>query len=174
MSNLTIPSPFAVDGLLYITSGYFQDQKRPVFAIKPGAEGDISLDDGETSNQYIQWSLEKMGPYNTSPIVYGGYYYTLLDRGMLTCHDAKTGELVFDRTRFPSGASFTSSPWAYNGKLYYLDEGGDTFVMPVGREFKVERTNSLDELCLATPAISKGNLLLRTASQVYCISNAVD
>ena len=171
MSNLTIPSPFVVDGLLYITSGYFQDNQRPVFALRPGAKGDITLGDGEASNEFIQWSLEKMGPYNTSPIVYGGYYYTLLDRGMITCHDAKTGELVYDRTRFPQGASFTASPWAYNGKVFFLNENGDTYVMPLGREFKIERTNSLDELSIATPAISQGKLLLRTASQVYCISN---
>jgi outer membrane protein assembly factor BamB len=172
MSNLTIPSPFAVDGLLYITSGYFQDKDRPVFAVKPGAKGDITLGDGQTSNEYIQWSLEKMGPYNTSPIVYHGLYYTLLDRGMITCHDAKTGELIYDRTRFPEGASFTASPWAYNGKVFFLDEDGKTYVMPSGREFKIERTNPLDELCLSTPAISQGKLLIRTASQVYCIGTS--
>jgi outer membrane protein assembly factor BamB len=172
MSVLTIPSPFAVDGLLYMTSGYFQDDKRPVYAIKPGAEGDITLGEGEAANKFIQWSAQKMGPYNTSPIVYGGFYYTLLDRGMLTCHDAKTGELVFDRTRFPQGATFTASPWAYNGKLFFLDEDGDTHVMPVGREFTIERTNSLDELCLSTPAICQGKLLVRTALQVYCIGKA--
>ncbi len=171
MSVLTIPSPFVVDGLLYITSGYFQDSRRPVFALKPGAKGDITLVEGDTSNEFIQWSLQKMGPYNTSPIVYRGFYYTLLDQGMITCHDAKTGELVFDRTRFPQGRSFTASPWAYNGKVFFLAEDGDTHVMPVGREFKVERTNSLDELCIATPAISQGKLLIRTGSQVYCISN---
>ena len=171
MSVLTIPSPFAVDGLLYITSGYFQDTKRPVFALKPGAKGDITLGEGDTSNEFIQWSLQKMGPYNTSPIVYRGLYYTLLDRGMITCHDAKTGELIYDRTRFPQGASFTASPWAYNGKVFFLDEDGDTFVMPAGREFKIEQTNSLEELCIATPAICQGKLLFRTASQVYCISN---
>ncbi|MEX2112019.1 MAG: PQQ-binding-like beta-propeller repeat protein [Pirellulales bacterium] len=171
MSVLTIPSPLVADGLLYITSGYFQDAKRPVFAIRPGATGDITLADGETANEYIPWSLQKMGPYNTSPIVYGGLYYTLLDRGMLTCHDAKTGELVFDRTRFPQGASFTASPWAYNGKLFFLDENGSTYVMPVGREFQVERTNALDELTLASPAIAQGKLLIRTASQVYCVGS---
>jgi outer membrane protein assembly factor BamB len=171
MSNLTIPSPFAVDGLLYVTSGYFQDKNRPVYAVRPGAKGDITLADKETANEFIAWSLEKMGPYNTSPIVYGGYYYTLLDQGMLTCHDAKTGELVYDRTRFPQGAKFTASPWAYNGKVFFLDEGGKTFVMPVGREFNIERTNDLDELTIATPAISQGKLLLRTASQIYCITN---
>jgi outer membrane protein assembly factor BamB len=171
MSVLTIPSPFAVDGLLYITSGYFQDKNRPVYAIQLGAQGDITLDEGETSNEYIKWSLEKMGPYNTTPIVYGGRYYTLLDQGMLTCHDAKTGDLIFNRTRFPQGASFTASPWAYNGKVFFLSEAGDTYVMPAGSEFKIERTNPLDELCIATPSISQSKLLIRTASQVYCISN---
>ena len=169
MSVLTIPSPFVADGLLYITSGYFQDNKRPVFAIRPGASGDITLGEGESSNESIAWSVQKMGPYNTSPIVYRGHYYTLLDRGMLTCHDAKTGELVFDRTRFPAGASFTASPWAYNGKIFFLDESGTTYVMPAGTEFGIERTNSLDELCIATPSISQGKLLIRTASKVYCI-----
>ncbi len=171
MSVLTIPSPFVVDGLLYITSGYFQDSKRPVFAIRPGASGDISLSDDETSNEHIAWSLQKMGPYNTTPIVYGGFYYTLLDRGMITCHDAKTGELVYDRKRFPQGATFTASPWAYNGKVFFLDEDGTTHVMPVGTEFEIERTNALDELCIATPSVAAGKLLIRTASKVYCISN---
>ena len=170
MSVLTIPSPFVVQDLLYITSGYFQDNKRPVYAIKPGARGDISLKPDETANKFISWSLQRMGPYNTSPIVYKGKYYTLLDRGMLTCHNALTGELVFNRTRFPQGASFTASPWAYNGKLFFLDENGTTHVMPAGGEFKIESTNELNELCIATPAISQGKLLLRTASSVYCIS----
>jgi outer membrane protein assembly factor BamB len=172
MSVLTIPSPLVADGLLYITSGYFQDNKRPVFCLKPGATGDITPGDGEDSNEFIAWSLEKMGPYNTSPIVVGGYYYTLLDRGMITCHNAKTGELVYNRKRFPQGASFTSSPWSYNGKVFFLSEDGRTFVMPVGNEFKVERINPLEELCLATPAICQGNLLLRTVSGVYCISKS--
>ncbi len=172
MSVLTIPSPFVKNGLLYITSGYFQDSKRPVFAIKPGATGDLTLQDDQQSNDHIVWSLQRMGPYNTSPIVYGGYYYTLLDRGMITCHDAKTGQIVYNRQRFPRGASFTASPWAYNGKVFFLDESGNTFVMPVGKEFKIERTNALNELALATPSISQGKLLIRTASKVYCISNA--
>jgi outer membrane protein assembly factor BamB len=170
MSSLTIPSPFVVGGLLYITSGYFQDKQRPVYAIKPGATGDITLGEGESANEFIKWSLDKMGPYNTSPIVYRGLYYTLLDQGMITCHDAQTGELVFNRTRFPQGASFTASPWAYNGKVFFLSEAGDTYVMPAGREFAVERVNALDELCIATPSIAQGKLLIRTASQVYCLS----
>ena len=170
MSVLTIPSPFVVENLLYITSGYFQDNKRPVFAIRPGAKGDITLAEDQTSNEFIKWSVQGMGPYNTTPIVYKGLYYTCLDRGMITCHDAVSGELVYGRKRFPQGASFTSSPWAYNGKVFFLDEYGTTHVMPVGREFTIERKNELDELCIATPSISQGKLLIRTASKVYCIS----
>ncbi len=180
MSVLTIPSPFVVDDTLYITSGYFQDNKRPVFAIKPGAKGDITLKDDETSNEFIKWSLQKMGPYNTTPIVYKDRYYTLLDRGMLTCHDATTGELIFDRVRFPRGASFTSSPWAYNDKVFFLSEDGRTFVITPGEELKEEdgkkrlevvTINDVDDLCIATPSTAQGKLLLRTATKVYCITN---
>jgi outer membrane protein assembly factor BamB len=172
MSNLVIPSPFAVDDLLYITSGYFQDHHRPVYAITPGAKGDTSLRDDEESNDFIRWYQPRSGPYNTSPIVYRGLYFTLLDRGMLTCHDAQTGEEIFGRRRFAPGASFTSSPWAYNGKVFYLSEDGETFVTEAGKVYQEIRTNDLDELCIATPSIAQGKLLIRTASKIYCISNA--
>lgn len=179
MSVLTIPSPFVIGDTLYITSGYFQDPKRPVYAIQPGAEGDITLKQGETSNEFIKWSLEKMGPYNTTPIVYMNRYYTLLDRGMLTCHDATSGEIIFDRVRFPRGASFTASPWAYNGKVFFLSEDGRTFVITPGDEIseedgkkrlKVDQVNDVNDLCITTPSPAQGKLFLRTATTVYCIS----
>jgi outer membrane protein assembly factor BamB len=172
MSGLVIPSPFVAHGMLYITSGYVGDQHRPVFAIKPGASGDITLASGATSNEYIAWYQPKAGPYNPSPIVYGDYYYTLYDRGFLTCHNALTGEEVYGKQRFAPGASFTSSPWAYNGKLFFLSEDGDTYVVKAGPEYELLQTNSLDELCLSSPAVSDGKLLLRTASRLYCISGS--
>ncbi len=171
MSNLVIPSPFAAHGMLYLTSGYFADPHRPVFAIKPGASGDITLAKDATSNEFIAWYQPLAGPYNTSPIVVGDHYYTLLDRGFFTCHDARTGQQIYDRQRFPQGASFTASPWAYNGKLFCLSEDGETFVIEPGSEFQVRHTNALNELCLATPAVSKGKLLIRTASKLYCLTN---
>jgi outer membrane protein assembly factor BamB/dienelactone hydrolase len=171
MSNLVIPSPFAARGLLYISSGYVGDSRRPAFAVKPGASGDVSLKDGATANEFIAWFLPKAGPYNPSPIVFGGHYYTLFDFGFLTCHDAQTGKEIYDKQRFPSGASFTASPWAYNGKLFCLSEDGTTYVVKAGGTFEVLQANPLDELCLATPAVSQGHLLIRTASKLYCISN---
>ena len=170
MSNLVIPSPFASNQLLYITSGYVGDDHRPVFAIKPGASGDITLKNSDKSNEFIKWYQPKAGPYNPSPIVYGNHYYTLHDRGFLTCHNAQSGEEVYGKQRFDGRASFTASPWAYNGKLFFLSEEGDTYVVKAGSEFKVEKTNSLEELAIACPAISQGNLLIRTATKLYCFS----
>jgi outer membrane protein assembly factor BamB len=171
MSTLTIPSPFAKDGLLYVSSGYPGGALRPVYAIRPGASGDISLKPGETSNEYIAWFQPLLGTYNTSALVYGGYYYTLLDRGFLLCHDAKTGKQMYGRQRISIGTSgFTTSPWAYNGKIFLLSEDGDTFVVQAGPEFKVLGKNSLNEMPLATPAVLRSSLIVRTQSKLYRIA----
>ena len=173
MSSIAIPVPFSKHGLLYIASGYVGDQHRPVYAIKPGASGDISLKEGETSNQFIAWYQRQAGPYNPSPIVYGDLYYTLFDRGFFTAHDAKTGKEVYGKQRIdPAAGAFTSSPWAYNGKLFALSEDGDTFVIQAGGEYKLLGKNSLDEMCMATPAIAKGSLIIRTATKLYRISKS--
>lgn len=169
-SNLVIPSPIAAHGMVYVTSGYVGDNDRPVYAIRPGAEGTTSVGEDPSMHPQIVWFQPQAGPYNTSPIVYGDYYYTLLDRGFMTCHDARTGKEIYGKTRFPEGASFTSSPWAYNGRIFCLSEDGDTYVLAAGPEFKVIGTNRLDELCLASPAVADGKLLVRTASRLYCIA----
>jgi outer membrane protein assembly factor BamB len=97
------PSPFAKDGLIYINSGYPGASPRPVYAIRPGATGDISLKPGETSNEFIVWYQPLLGTYNTSALVYGSYYYTLLDRGFLLCHDARTGAQIYRPTAHFAG-----------------------------------------------------------------------
>jgi len=171
MSTIVIPTPFSKFGLLYIASGYVGDQHRPVYAIKPGASGDISLKSGEKSNEFISWYLPQGGPYNPSPIVYGDYYYTLLDRGFFTSNDARTGKEIYGKQRIdPAAGAFTASPWAANGKIFCLSEDGDTFVIQAGVEYKLVGKNSLDEMCMATPAIARGSLFIRTASQLYRIS----
>ena len=170
MSNIVIPTPLAKRGLLYVTSGYVGDKKRPIFAIRPGAEGDISLKDDQSSNQYIAWCQKQGGPYNPSPIVYGDYLYVLYDRGLLSCYDAKTGKEIYGQQRIAAGATaFTASPWANDGKLFCLSEDGDTFVIQAGPEFKVLGTNALNEMCMATPAGIRGSLIIRTISKLYRI-----
>ena len=170
MSSIVIPTPSSKFGLLYVSSGYVGDKVRPVFAIKPGASGDITLKEGETSNEFIAWSDRTAGPYNPSPLAYGDYFYVLFDFGFLSCHDARTGKKLYDKERIRPDrqTSFTASPWAANGKIFALSEDGDTFVFQAGPEYKLFHKNSLDEMCMATPAIAGDRLLVRTLTKLYC------
>ena len=171
MSSIQVATPFTRHGLLYINSGYTADSNRPVYAIRSGAAGDISLPDGTTSNDYVVWSHPTLGSYNPSALVYGDYHYTLLDRGILICHDARTGAEVYPRQRVSRGGTlFTASPWAYNGKIFAISEDGDTYVVKAGPEFELLGTNALNEWTLATPAIANGSLIVRTVSNLYRIS----
>lgn len=176
LSGMTVnvtPTPFASHGLLFINSGYPGASPRPVYAIRPGASGDISLRPGETTNQFLAWYQPLLGTYNTSSLVYGDLYYTLLDRGFLLCHDARTGTEIYGRRRISAeAAGFTASPWGYNGKIFLLSEDGDTFVVQAGPEFRLLGKNSLNEMALATPAVVRGSLLIRTQSKLYRIAKS--
>ena len=169
MTNVTVPTPIPADGVVYVSSGYVGNDHRPAYAVLQGAEGDITLGANQQSNEYIRWYQPKIGAYNPSPILYRGIYYTLHDRGFLTAHDARTGRVVYDRVRIDIGATFTSSPWAYNGKLFALSEDGETYVIEAGSEYKLLRKNVLNEMTLASPAVAGGTLFLRTQSAVYAI-----
>jgi hypothetical protein len=173
MSTISIPTPFDRFGLLYISSGYVADPLRPTYAIRPGASGDISLKAGETTNSHIVWSLPTGAPYNPTPIVYRNELYTLFDRALFTSHDARTGKEIYSRQRITAdAATFTASPWAYNGKIFVLSEEGDTYVVEAGPSFKVLGKNSLNEMALATPAVARGSLFIRTQSKLYRITKS--
>ena len=104
----------------------------------------------------------------------GDQFYTLIDRGFFTSHDAKTGKEIYGRQRIAADAgTFSASPWAYNGKLFATSEDGDTFVIQAGREFKVLGKNSLGEMTLATPAVANGSVIIRTATRLYRIARTV-
>jgi outer membrane protein assembly factor BamB len=169
MSFLSIPTPFARNGLLYVTSGYILDPLiKPVYAVEPGATGDITPGKDAERGDHIAWLLRKAGPYHPSPVVYGDYLYILYDRGLLSCYEAKTGKAVYEQQRL-GPAAFTASPWAYGGKVFCLSEDGETIVVEAGPKFKVLGKNMLDEMTLATPAIADGALFLRTQGKLYRI-----
>ena len=175
MSSIAIPTPFQGHGLLYISSGYVGDEKRPAYAIRPGASGDISLAEGEKTNDHIAWYRRQIGPYNPSPLLYKDRFWVLYDFGFLGCFDARTGENVFPRekTRIrKERTAFTSSPWAYQDKIFCLSEDGETFVFEAGDAYKLLHVNELDEMCMATPAIHDGSLLIRTISSLYRIGKS--
>ncbi|MFP6895809.1 MAG: PQQ-binding-like beta-propeller repeat protein [Roseibacillus sp.] len=175
MSSITIATPYASDGLLYISSGYVGDRKKPIYAIRPGASGDISLVPLKgTSGEFIAWCNWKASPYNPSTLIYDKQLYSLLDRGWIRTLDPKTGAYIYEGKRLPPGAGYTVSPWAYNGKVFCLNEDGETHVLKAGREFELLHTNKLaeDDMAMACPAMAGDRLLIRTAARVYCIRNS--
>jgi outer membrane protein assembly factor BamB len=169
MSSIVIPTPFSRHGLLYVTSGYVMDRVRPLYAIRPGASGDILLKDGEATNEHVAWVQKQAGPYNPSPLVYGDYLYVLYDRGLFGCYDARTGKEVYKERMGGGATAFTASPWAYDGKIFCLSEDGDTFVIAAGPEYKSLGKNSLNEMCMATPALAHDSVLIRTLTKLYRI-----
>lgn len=171
MSSITIATPYAVNDVLYLSSGYVMDQTRPIYAIKPGAQGDISLAKDQLESEFVVWCQPKAAPYNPTTLVYDGRLYSLYDRGLLACFDALTGQEHYSGKRIPNGRAFTASPWVMNGKLFCLNEDGATFVCRAGNEFELLHTNPLaeDDMGMATPAIAGDRLLIRTAARLYCI-----
>jgi outer membrane protein assembly factor BamB len=173
MSSICSPTPVASDELLYVSSGYVMDSKRPLFAIRAGASGDISLTGDQTSNEGVAWCQKLGGAYMPSPVLDGGQIYVLYDRGFFASFDAKTGRPIYEKQRIEPGAGgFTASPWVYGGKLFCLNEDGDTFVIQAGREFKIVGKNSLDDQFMASPAMSGNILFLRGMSHLYSIESS--
>ena len=181
LNTISIPQPFSANGLLYVTSGYVGDAVRPVFAIRPGAQGDITLQAGQASNDAVVWYQDRAGPYHPTPLVYGDYYFTLLDQGFYTVHDAHTGEEQYYseqqvlnqevRRRVAVGAGgFTASPWAYNGKIFVLSEEGSAYVIDPSDDFTVVGSNDLGEVAMSSPAIARGSLFIRTRSHLWRLS----
>lgn len=165
MAATPIPMPFAYDGLLYINGG----RGKPLFAVRPGASGDISLAKDQTSNEFVVWSQARGGTYLPSPVAYEGAVYTLTETGILSRFEAKTGKQSYKTRIDPAATAFTTSPWAYNGKLFCLSEEGQTFVIAAGEQFKLLHINELDDMVQASPALVGERLLIRTEHRLYSI-----
>jgi outer membrane protein assembly factor BamB len=164
MSAMPIPSPFAHDGLLYLNGG----TNKPVVAIRPAASGDLTTPDGARLNEFVAWLQPKAGTYLPTELAYEGGLYVLTHTGILTRFDAKTGVQTY-KTRIGEGGEFTSSPWAYNGSVFCMNEEGRTFVIRAGDKFELLGSNDLGEMVLATPALSGDRLILRTEKHLYSI-----
>ncbi len=169
-SEITTPTPFVAHELIYVTAGYAPIQ--PIYAIKPGASGDISLKDGKETNDFIVWSKKRGGPYMPTPIVYGDHLYTVSNQGVLTAYNAKTGERVYQERLGGKGGAFTASVVASDNKLYLSSEDGDVFVVKTGPKYELLATNRVGEVMMATPAISDGLLIVRGLKHVYAFGAA--
>jgi outer membrane protein assembly factor BamB len=166
-SEVTVATPIVAHDLVFVTAGYSPVQ--PIYAIRPGAKGDISLPESVESSEAIPWSKRRGGTYIPTPIVYGDYLYTCANDGRLTCYRANTGEEVFRARIGGGGGSFTASPVAADGRLYFTTETGEVHVVRAGPRYEELATNEMKDTCMSTPAISDGVMLVRTLKYLYGI-----
>ncbi len=155
-----IPSPVANSEMAYLVAGF---PAKIAYAIKLGQNGDL------TGTPNVPWKYEKGTAYVPSPILYGDYLYLTTDRGILTCIDAKTGEVKYEGGRIPIPATFTASPVAFENKILMTSEDGDTFIIKAGPKHEILGTNSVGEPVYASPAIADGRIFIRGEKNLYCI-----
>jgi len=164
-SEVTVGTPVFSDSLIFVTAGYPPVQ--PVYAIKPGGKGNISIPDSLNTGDYIKWRKKRGGTYMPTPIVYNGYLYTLANNGMLICYQASTGEVKYKEI-IKGGGAFSASPVAADGKLFCTSEEKGVFVVKAGAEYELITSNPVDEICMATPAISGGFIFVRGQHHIFC------
>ncbi|HEX8149492.1 MAG TPA: PQQ-binding-like beta-propeller repeat protein [Pyrinomonadaceae bacterium] len=164
LESNAIPSPVATVGhdMVVVSAGF---PAKVAYAIRLGASGELKDSD-------IAWKYAKGTAYVPSPILYGDYVYFLTDKGIMTCLDARTGEVKYEGGRPPVPATFTASPVAFDGKILLTSEDGDTFVIKAGPKHEVLRTNSVGEPVYASPAVADGKLFIRGEKHLYAIERA--
>jgi outer membrane protein assembly factor BamB len=166
-SKLTAPTPIFANGLHIIASG--RAPERPMFAVKAGARGDLTLAKDVTENAAVAWSKTGRGSYMPTPLFYRGLVYVLANNGVFDAYEVETGKEIY-RQRLPLvGSGYSASPVAADGKMYLSNEDGEMLVVSAGETFKHLATNSMGETIMATPALSDGVMYVRGASTLFAI-----
>lgn len=162
--DIPVPTPVFGHGLIFITNAH--GPMAPVYAIRPTATGDITLNGDATSNEHIAWSVPREGGYLSTPLLYGDYLYVVKYQCILTVFNAKTGERAYQQRLGTGTSACASSPVANNGRVYLGSEEGDVYVIKAGPTYEQIAINKLEAPLLASPAISEGTLYLRTKDHV--------
>ena len=164
--DIPVPTPILGHGMVYFNSAH--GKFAPILAIKTNAKGDITLKEGESTNEYVKWSTPRSGAYMQTMLIYGDYLYNARWNGSLLCYNAKTGEQMY-KTTLKMGMSFTSCPVAADGKIYITDDEGVVYVVKAGKEFKLLGKNTLNDIYMTTPAITDGMIYFRTMRYLIAV-----
>ena len=166
-SKIAAPTPIFAEDLIVVASG--RAPERPIFVVKPGSRGDLTLTRDQTSSNAIAWSRTGRGSYMPTPLAYRGLLYVLANNGVLDAYDLKSGKEIY-RQRLPLvGSGFSASPVAADGKIYLSNEDGDMLIVRAGPTFEHVATNAIGEPLMATPALSEGVMYVRGASSLFAI-----
>jgi outer membrane protein assembly factor BamB len=153
-----VPRPVYGNDLVFICTGF---QEPSLLAVRLDGRGDVT-------KSKIAWKLDRGIPRTPSPLLVGNELYIVSDNGIATCIDAKTGDELW-RARL--GGNYSASPIYADGRIYFLSEEGETIVIAPGRQLKHLATNQLEGPTLASMAVSHSSLFIRTATNLYRISN---
>jgi outer membrane protein assembly factor BamB len=165
--DIPVPTPIVSGDLIFFTSAH--GRSRPMRAIRADASGDLTPDDAVTLKPGVAWNQDRKGSYMQTPIVVGDLLFGCTDVGLLTCFDAKTGEIRFSERLSKTSEGYTASPVSDGRHLYFTSELGNVFVVPVKAEFSVVASNPLGETSLATPAIAAGKIFFRTRDKLVAV-----
>jgi outer membrane protein assembly factor BamB len=166
-SKITAPTPFAADGLIVIASG--RGPERPIFVVRPGARGDLTLPKDQTANERVVWRKTGRGPYMPTPLAFRGILYVLNNNGVFDAYELESGKEIYRQRLEPVGSGFSASPVAADGRLYLTSEDGDVIVVAAGLEFKKLGAYPMGELVMATPALSDGVMYVRGVSTLFAV-----
>ena len=168
--DVKIPTPIGAHGL-YFLSGGDSHARRTFYALHAGLKGEIKPGENGNGSGSIAWQSPVIKPHIVTPIVYGDYLYVCTDNGVLTQYQAKTGEPGY-RARLGNGGSFSASPVAADGRLYFANEDGEVFVVKVGSAYELLARNSIGEVVIATPAITGKMIIIRGQNHVFGIKES--
>ena len=164
--DIQIPTPITGNGLIYFNSAH--GRSSPIMAVKSSASGDITLKEGETANQGVQWSIPRGGSYMHTMLLYRNRLYNVNWNGSIDCLDALTGKEIY-KAKLGKTDSFIASPVASDGKIYIVDELGKIYIISDGDIFNLLAEIPLGEICMTAPAITDGIIFFRTHSYLYAV-----
>ena len=166
-SQITAPTPIFSQDLIVVASG--RRPEAPIFVIRAGASGDITLPKESTSSKDIVWSRQQRGSYMPTPLIYGDKLYVLGNQGVFDCYELRSGKELYRQRIEHAGGGFSSSPVAADGRIYLSSEDGDIFVVKAGAEFQLLGTNPMGERLMATPALSDGRMYVRGEKNLFAV-----
>jgi outer membrane protein assembly factor BamB len=164
--DIPVPTPIVANGLAYFTSAH--GAERPMRAIRLDDHA-VTVTLAGVTNPGVAWQQERKGNYMETPILVGDYLYGCIDNGIVSCFEAKTGAISYSERLGNGSEGFTASPVSDGKNLYFTSEVGHVYVIPANGSFSVTATNSLDETCLSTAAVSDGTLFYRTRHELLSI-----
>lgn len=165
-------SPTGVGDILIVGNERRKDGGGILYAIKPGATGNITPSAARSFEEYVLWSTDEASAEFTSPLIHQGNVFLFgRNRGFAGAFDVATGKRIEGVERLTGARSFWSSSWANGNNIYCIDERGTVFVVNGTEQFKFIDSFPMGEIVRASPAIVDGTLLIRTEDHLYCITN---